>query len=119
MLDRNDIHTVRLIVKNCAHKLATLAVRLGPPRQAFSGDYPMQLGESYEVRAWGPSTGTLTVEVAQHGVTVRDWPNSVLSVSTLRRVGGPLRPGERLRTAPSVSIRERMHPFDDDEDTVP
>jgi hypothetical protein len=80
----------------------------------------MDPGESFRVRAWGQSPGELTIELADQGLVVRDWPNSVLCVSSVRTFGAIPRPMSRLRIAPAISIRDRLHPLDDfEEDTKP
>jgi hypothetical protein len=117
MSDQSKV--VSLILKNGRTTTAAMALRLAAPRSCFSGDYTMEPGESFRVRAWGASRGELTIELADQGLVVRDWPSSVVCVSSVRLFGA-LPQGRHLRIAPAISIRERLHPLDDfEEDTKP
>ena len=79
----------------------------------------MEPGESLRVRAWGTSPGELTIELVEQGLLVRDWPDSVVCVSSVRLVGGLARVESQGRSAPAISIRDRLHPVEEDEDTDP
>jgi hypothetical protein len=119
MHDRAKSQVVSLILRNNRATTAVMALRLGPPRAAFSGDYTMEPGESFRIRAWGASQGELTIELADQGLVVHDWPSSVVCVSSVRLFGALPR-GRHLRIAPAISIRERLHPLDEfEEDTKP
>jgi hypothetical protein len=112
-------NVVSLILKNSRTTTAAMALRLAAPRSAFSGDYRMDPGESFRIRAWGASQGELTIELVDQGLAVRDWPNSVVCVSSVRLFGALPR-SRPLRIAPAISIRERLHPLEDfEEDTKP
>jgi len=125
MSDRPKDHVASLIVRNSKATTAAMALRLGPQRATFSGDYVMEPGDSLRIRAWGTSPGELTIELADQGIVVRDWPGSVVCVSSVRVLGGsgraPGRARPSSRIAPAISIRERLHPLDDfeEEDTKP
>lgn len=109
---------VRLVVKN-GTKFPTRLVLKG-----FSGVYDLAAGESYEVRAHAPLPGTLMVEHAEGGSIVAGWPGCILSVHTLRQLGGkrlePIQPGD----APTVGLLKRMSTLrgyrdaDDDDETL-
>ncbi len=110
-----------LILKNSRTTTAAMALRLAAPRSSFSGDYTMAPGESFRVRGWGALPGELTIELAEQGLVVRDWPNSIICVSSVRVFGALPRPQPQMRIAPAISIRERLHPIDgfEDDDTKP
>ena len=113
--ERADDRVVRIVVKNGTGYPARLLLK------PFSGFYDMAVGESYEVRARGPATGTITLEQVEGGSVVTGWPGCILSVHTLKRLGGerlePLSPA----VAPTIALLRRMQmlrgDYDDDEDT--
>jgi hypothetical protein len=117
--ERTDYRAVHLVVKN-GTKLPSRLVLKG-----FSGFYDLAAGESYEVRARGPATGTLTVEQVEGGSIVAGWPGCILSVHMLRRLGGQqLKPLGRA-DAPTVALLRRMSTLrgyggadDDDDETL-
>jgi hypothetical protein len=120
MSDQIGNRVVSLILKNSRVSTAAMALRLSPSRASFSGDYTMEPGELYRLRAWGASPGELSIELVDHGFIVRDWPHSVVCVSSVKTLGGLPRSRSQIRIAPAISIRERFHPLDeDDEDTKP
>jgi hypothetical protein len=65
MSDQSKV--VSVILKNRRTTTAAMALRLAAPRSAFSGDYTMEPGESFRIRAWGASQGELTIELADQG----------------------------------------------------
>jgi hypothetical protein len=120
MSDQIRSQVVSLILRNSRTTTAAMALRLAPQRASFSGDYVMEPGDSLRVRAWGASPGELTLELVDQGMVVRDWPNSVICVSSVRLLGSLPRLKSLPRIAPAISIRERLHPLDDfEEDTKP
>jgi hypothetical protein len=120
MRDASKAQIVSLIVRNSRPTVAAMALRLSAARASFSGDYNLDPGESFRVRAWGAAPGELAIEICDQGLVIRDWPNSVVCVSSVRTFGA-LHPARHLRIAPAISIRERLHPLDtfEDDDTKP
>jgi hypothetical protein len=113
--DRPADRVVRIVVKNGTRVPARLVLK------PFSGFYDMAVGESYEVRAYGPSTGILTFEQVEGGCVVTGWPGCILSAHTLKQFGGrwlqPISPA----LAPTIALlrrvlsRRRRRDDDDDE----
>jgi len=133
--DRTDDRAVRLVVKNGTKFPSRLILKHVPPPDATptqraaatapGGFYDMAAGESYEVRARGPAAGTLTVEQVEGGSIVAGWPGCLLSVHTLKRLGGErIEPISRA-DAPTVGLLRRMWALrghgdvdEDDEETL-
>jgi hypothetical protein len=114
---REEDRVVRLVLVNGTTRPMRLYLR---PWGSF---YPLQLGESYEVRASGPSTGTLTFAQVEDGVIVTGWPGCILSVHVMTRAGDFEIIDVPRAVAPTLAIcqefRAARERDDDDEDNRP
>jgi len=107
---RPEDHTVRVVVRNGGEKSIQLMLR------PWGQQYDLEAGMSYEVRARGPATGTLTVAHAEDGVIVTGWSGCILSVHSMKRLGVP-RAAELTRAAaPTIALRQELYADEDDED---
>jgi hypothetical protein len=100
--DRPVDRVVRIVVKNGTRVPARLVLK------PFSGFYDMAVGESYEVRAYGPSMGTITIEQVEGGCVVTGWPDCILSAHTLKQLGGQRLRVLPLAVAPTIALLRRM-----------
>ncbi len=103
---------LRIVWRNRTNHSTRLRLR------GVSGSYEMAYGVSCEVRARGPATGTVTVEQVEDGAILTGWPGCVLSVHSLKLVGGPSPEQSLPAVAPTIALLRRVYGVDDDEDTL-
>ena len=108
--ERSSEHVVRVVLKNGTKEPARLLLR------PFGGYYEMAAGLSYEIRARGPASGTLTIEQVEGGTIVSGWPGCILSVHSVKRPSGSYVIERSPAAAPHIELRQELHPVDDDED---
>jgi hypothetical protein len=107
---RPEDHTVRVVVRNIGEKPMQLMLR------PWGQHYDVEVGQSYEVRARGPATGTLTLEHAVEGVIVRGWSGCILSVHIMKRLGVPHVAELACAAAPTIALRQELYADEDDDD---
>lgn len=120
---RADDRVVRVVLKNATNEPARLCLR------PCGGIFDMAAGVSYELRARGPATDLLTIELGNGEVVVDGWSHSDLSVHTftVKRQRGAQSEELAPSMAPAIALELRgrlqgvdrafggLNDFDDDE----